>query len=386
MIGAAELPRAARPFATFPAFLRGFGFAVAPEQAIAFMAATELLGPRGMADIRRAAHATLAPPPERHGEFEALFRAFFHGEAEAIPTGEANEGDTRVKDDRGAAAPPQEIAERSDSGQAASADEALAVRSFRAPRRDEVLIRLARRIPAQLPRRRGFRMAPAKRGETIDLRRTLRAGIRSGGDAPYLAQVRRRTRQRNILLLIDVSGSMKAHTQDYLRLAQAVTRAADRVETFTFGTRLTRISRAMHVRDPARALAQAAETVEDWDGGTRIGEALNAFLGVPRFAGYARGALVLVISDGLERGDHGEMMSAVRRLSRRAWRLSWLTPLAADRRFRPETAALKAILPWLDDLGNGGSIASLSDFILSLSNGEEPWSAARWRDQGGRPQ
>ena len=133
-----------------------------------------------------------------------------------------------------------------------------------------------------------------------------------------------------MLLLIDVSGSMKARTEDNLRLAHALTQARRRVEVFTFGTRLTRVTRPMRLKRREQALAAAAQMVSDWDGGTRIGDALKAFLAVPRFAGYARGAVVLIVSDGLERGDPAAMRDAVAKLSRRAWRLSWLTPLAAD--------------------------------------------------------
>ncbi len=114
---------------------------------------------------------------------------------------------------------------------------------------------------------------------------------------------------------------------------------------FTFGTRLTRVTRPLRIKRREQALRAAAHLVSDWDGGTRIGDALQAFLAVPRFAGYARGAAVLVVSDGLERGDVAAMRDAVAKLSRRAWRLSWLTPLATGRAFTPQTAALVAIRP-----------------------------------------
>src|SRR5207249_3874245 len=128
--------------------------------------------------------------------------------------------------------------------------------------------------------------------------------VRNDGDVIRLARANRVRVERQVLILIDISGSMKRYTEDYLRFAHSLTQAAQRVETFTFGTRLTRITRALHRRDPQIALAEAAACVEDWDGGTRIGAALEAFLWQPRFASYARGAVTLVLSDGLERGDH----------------------------------------------------------------------------------
>jgi uncharacterized protein with von Willebrand factor type A (vWA) domain len=184
--------------------------------------------------------------------------------------------------------------------------------------------------------------------------------------------------QRNILLLIDVSGSMKLHTSDYLQLAHAVVRGAERAEVFTFGTQLTRITPSLRLRSRDHALAAAAAQVEDWDGGTRIGPTLLAFLSVPRFAAFARGAAVVILSDALERGDHAAMETAIRRLSARAFRLSLCTPLAGDPRFRPETAALRAILPVLDDLVDASSVATLTQFILSLGR-PAPAAGAVWR-------
>ena len=125
---------------------------------------------------------------------------------------------------------------------------------------------------------------------------------------------------------------MKARTDAHLRFAHALVRAADRIEVFTIGTRLTRVTRALQLKNREQALAAASGLVSDWDGGTRIGDALQAFLAVPRFAGSARGAVVLILSDGLERGDPKAMTDAVRRLAARAWHLSWMTPLAADPR------------------------------------------------------
>ena len=136
---------------------------------------------------------------------------------------------------------------------------------------------------------------------------------------------------------------------------------------FTFGTRLTRLTRALRLKNREQALALAADLVADWDGGTRIGDALAAFLAVPRFAGYARGALVLVLSDGLERGDPAQMIRAVGHLAARAWRIDWLTPLAAATDYRPETAALRAVLPMLDSVANGATTERLCRHVLDLS-------------------
>ena len=197
--------------------------------------------------------------------------------------------------------------------------------------------------------------------------------MRRDGDVLRLPRLRRKTRQRSVLLLIDVSGSMKDSTESHLRLAHALTQAVDRpdrVEVFTFGTRLTRVTRALRLKQADAALASAGALVSDWDGGTRIGDALQAFLAVPRFSSYARGALTFVLSDGLERGDWAAMQDAVRRLAGRSWRLIWLSPLAAGPGFRPETAALKAVLPFLDKLADGSSLRAVCAALLAQDGRE----------------
>jgi uncharacterized protein with von Willebrand factor type A (vWA) domain len=161
---------------------------------------------------------------------------------------------------------------------------------------------------------------------------------------------------------------MKARTEDNMRLAHALVQATANIEVFTFGTRLTRVTRALRVKRREQALNAAAHLVSDWDGGTRIGEALQAFLAVPRFAGYARGAVVVVISDGLERGDPAGLRDAVAKLSRRAWRLSWLTPLATSPGFVPQTEALIAIAPLVDEVVDGGSSSAIVSHLLSLGS------------------
>ena len=198
------------------------------------------------------------------------------------------------------------------------------------------------------------------------MRKMLRQAVQRDGEVIELPRLDRRMRQRRIVLLIDVSGSMKQQTDGYLRFAHALARAGRRVEVFTLGTRLTRITRAMKVRNRVQALALAGGAVADWDGGTRLGDALQAFLAIPRYAGFARGAAVIVLSDGLERGDHSALTDAVLQLSRLSWKLVWLTPLASGRNFKPETTAMQAVLPFIDHLDGGSSVEALCERILAL--------------------
>ncbi|MER9120093.1 VWA domain-containing protein [Mesorhizobium sp. M0954] len=370
-----SLPRATTPFLGFARLLRRYGFAVAPEQVSGFMQAVTLLGPRSMADIREAALATLAPPPDRRDEFEAHFRSHFYGDAAALVEGEADE-ETRIKDDGGTSEEEIEVLRQEEGGELSSASEQLSVREFQ--RDSDGLAAFRRKLATALPARRSFRTVRTNARGKLDLRRSLREIVSADGDIPSPLLRRRQTVPRKLLMLIDVSGSMKLYTSDYLKLAHAAVQGADRAEVFTFGTRLTRITSALRIRDRNQALARAAAQVDDWDGGTRMGPTLLAFLSVPRFSAFARGAAIIILSDALERGDHAELETAMRRLSARAFRLSLATPLAGDPRFRPATAALRAILPVLDDLVDGSSIAGLTEFILSLAR-PAPAAAAIWK-------
>ncbi|TPM06620.1 VWA domain-containing protein [Mesorhizobium sp. B2-3-11] len=373
--GETSLPRAAAPFLGFARLLRRYGFAIAPEQVSGFMQAVTLLGPRSMADIREAALATLAPPPDRRDEFEAHFQSHFYGDTSAVVEGDADE-ETRIKDDGGADDERIEAEERQEGGELSSALEQLSSRDFQ--RDGDRLTVFRRRLSSALPARRSFRMVRTHSRGKLDLRRSLREIVSADGDIPSPLLRRRQTVPRKLLILIDVSGSMKLHTADYLKLAHAAAQGADRAEIFTFGTRLTRITSALRISDCDQALARAAAQVDDWDGGTRMGPTLLAFLSVPRFSSFARGAAVVILSDALERGDHAELETAMRRLSARAFRLSLATPLAGDPRFQPATAALRAILPVLDDLVDGSSVNSLTDFILSLAR-PAPRAATLWK-------
>jgi uncharacterized protein len=361
-----QLPRAAQIFISFVALLRANGFSVAPEQTTTFLAAIELLGPRSLEHIRRAGIATLAPPPERRATYDRLFDIHFRG-SEAIERAEGEDEEAvRLQEEGGCENEPPLADEANESGLAAARVEALVERRFAQPSTSDALRRLSREAASRLPRRRGHRRMRVRRGPFADLRRTLRESVRNDGEVLRLGRLRRRTRPRKLLLLIDVSGSMKARTEENMKLAHALLQAVNHAEVFTFGTRLTRVTRPLRLKRREQALNAAAQLVSDWDGGTRIGDALQAFLAVPRFGGYARGAAVIIVSDGLERGDVSALRDAVAKLSRRAWRVSWLTPLASGPGFRPQTEALIAIQRFVDDLVDGGSSTAVVAHLLSL--------------------
>lgn len=360
------LPGALDPFLRFGQALRRAGFAVSPDQTIDFIAGIGVLGPQDMTDIYRAGRALFAIQPERIAEFDALFRAVFLDQVIQAPA----EGDD--DDDVEAFEPsPQSMEIQADDdvdevGAEPIQAERLGHRTLRDGSTD-AFARLMRDAPDALPRRMSYRRQNARKGDRINMRRTLREAAKRDGEVLRLFQSKRKTRQRPILLLIDVSGSMKDRSESWLRLAHTVVQAADRAEVFTLGTRLTRITQALRPADRGQALVRAAQSIADFDGGTRIGDALAAFLAVPRYAGFARGGAVVVLSDGLERGSPDIMIDAVGRLSRSAWRLDWLTPLAADENYQPKTQGLKGILPILDHLGDGASTAAVTDHILTMA-------------------
>ncbi|MDI7861630.1 VWA domain-containing protein [Rhizobiaceae bacterium n13] len=374
---ASPVPVEVRPFLAFARALLDSSFSVAPEQVTTFLKAISLLGPRSMEDIRQAGIAALAPPPDRKTEFDAIFRAIFYGEVATLPGGGEDE-DANVRESGGAREERDETLKKQTAGEMTSALEQLAVRSFDAVGNDTDAIRFVRSLSRSLPVRRSFRRLRTKAHGQMDLRRSLRSTIAADGDVPKPAFRRRKSVTRRVVMLIDISGSMKQHTADYMTVAHDIMQATDHAEIFTFGTRLTRITGALRVRDRELALARASEAVDDWDGGTRIGTSLLSFLAIPRFAAFARGSVVVLLTDGLERGDHTDMEKAIRRLATRAFRLSLLTPLAGDPRFRPGTAALSAILPLLDDLADGSSIARIRNFVLTLGR-QAPSAEEIWR-------
>lgn len=360
------LPRALVPFLSFAQALRMGGFLAAPEQTQTFITAVGLIGPTSFIDVRRAAHATFGPSPERREEFDALFDQIFLGRVLTAPAiGEPEDMPNAF--DAGAFEPMIAPEDEEPSGADASVAERLFDRRF-LDDEAEALRRFARALPHALPRRRARRLTSGK-GRTADPRRTFRHMMRRDGEVSSVLRRTRKQRQRRVLLLIDISGSMKSGTDGALRLAHTLVQTGEQVEVFTIGTRLTRVTRALARRNREQALELASGLVADWDGGTRLGEALQVFLSVPRFAGFARGALAIVLSDGLERGGPEALTQAMARLDGLAWSVLWLTPLASDAQFKPSTEALRAIAPMIDRLGNGSSPQAVAHEILNFAKG-----------------
>jgi hypothetical protein len=207
-----------------------------------------------------------------------------------------------------------------------------------------------------------------RRRDEHDLRATIRASLRHGGELVERRFLEPTLRQRPMVLLVDVSGSMSPYARMLLQYAQASVTARRRVEAFAFGTRLTRITRELAGRDPDRALARAAHHVTDWSGGTRIGAAL-AELNREHGRRIGRGSIIVILSDGWDRGDPEQLGEEMARLRRCAHRVVWLNPLAADPRYEPLTRGMRAALPHVDHLLPGNSIASLEALAELMEEG-----------------
>jgi uncharacterized protein len=228
-----------------------------------------------------------------------------------------------------------------------------------------LLTRLAHRGPRRLSRRT---KATRRRREEHDLRATVRASLRHGGELFERRYREPAWRPRRLVLVVDVSGSMAPYARMLLQYTQACVQARRRVEAFTFGTRLTRVTRELAGRDPDRALRRTSDAVTDWSGGTRIGAAL-AELNREHGRRIGRGAMVVLLSDGWDRGEPEELSEELARLRRCAHRVVWLNPLAADPRYEPLTRGMQAALPHLDRLLPGNSIASLEALADLMEEG-----------------
>lgn len=243
-----------------------------------------------------------------------------------------------------------------------SAAETLATKDFADYTDDELdeARRLMERLRFHGPTRPSRRLEATRscRGR-LDVRRTVRAAMRSGGEPIRMHRRMSGRRPRRLVLLLDVSGSMERYARALLRLVHAAVAGRSRVEAFALGTRLTRLTRELSSRDPDRALRAASVAVPDWSGGTRLGSGLRAFNDEWGCRGMARGAVVVILSDGWDRGDPAEMSEQMQRLRRVANRLVWVNPLKASPGYAPLARGMAAALPYVDDFVEGHNLESL---------------------------
>jgi uncharacterized protein len=355
--------------------LRAVGVPVGTGDIMTYCTAAGLLDPADLVDLYWAGRTTLVRRRDDIGPYDVTFRRYFLGDAALVrdvlmlhaSTTAEIEAELIMAATEPAPGPDEE--ERALLGLMASDVDALKHRSFAACTPDELaaLRRIMARIRLTPPRRRTRRTQPGPSGQRPDVRRTIRESMRMHGDPAQMFWRRRRLRLRPLILILDVSGSMADYSRHLLQFAYTARHAAAKVEVFCFGTRLTRITRALEHRRPDSALEQASRAVVDWDGGTRIGASLDAFVRRWGRGGLCRGAVVVICSDGLDRGDPELLAGAMERLARLSHRIVWLNPhKGRDRLFRPSTVGMLVAAPHIDLLLSGHDLASFEELAALL--------------------
>jgi uncharacterized protein len=355
--------------------LRTAGLRVGSGDILAFCSAMGSLDPSDLVDLYWAGRTTLVTRRESIPVYDEVFRRYFLGGADPVremltlkaqATAEAQAVLEVPATDPPAAGHEDEQATL---GLMASDAEALRHKSFTACTPEELaaLRRIMARIRLTPPKRRTRRTRKAPSGRSPDLRRTVRESLRMHGEPAELFWRRRRVRLRPLILILDVSGSMADYSRNLLQFAYSAKRAADRVEVFCFGTRLTRVTKALDRRRPDDALELAARTVFDWEGGTRIGASLDAFVREWGRRGLCRGGIVVICSDGLDRGDPEVLARAMERLARLSHRVVWMNPHKGDNQnFRPSTLGMMVAAPHIDVILSGHDLSSLEEFATLL--------------------
>jgi uncharacterized protein len=354
--------------------LRSAGLTVGSGDALAYCASMAVLDPSDLVDLYWAGRATLVCRRDSIPVYDEVFRRFFLGAAEPVRdvltlkaqmSGQAEAVLTvPATEQAGAGAEPEAAL-----GLLASDAEVLRHKSFAACTAEELAAvrRIMTRIRLTPPRRRTRRTVAAPAGRRPDPRRTVRESLRQHGEPAELFWRQRKVALRPLILILDVSGSMADYSRHLLQFAYSAKRAAARVEVFCFGTRLTRITRALDRRRPDDALELAARAVVDWEGGTRIGASLDTFVRDHGRRGLCRGGIVVICSDGLDRGDPGLLATAMERLSRLSYRIIWMNPHKGDNRdFRPGTVGMLAAAPFIDLTLSGHDLSSLEELAALL--------------------
>lgn len=364
-MASATTDSAERIAVTFARVLRGAGLKVPLGAVLAYVDALGALRLGERSDAYWAGRATLVRTPEDIPLYDRAFEVFWQGlrtvgetvadEPQRITLAVDDDSDGGDSDDGGEPSADPMLTLRF------SAVESLREKDFAEYTDDE--LRLAHDLMGRLrlagPPRRSFRYAPARTGRRNDLRATMRASLRTGGEPLRRHWREPGPRQRRLVLLLDISGSMEPYARAMLRFVHAAVAGRQRVEAFALGTRLTRMTKELADRDPDTALARAAMRVQDWSGGTRLGDCLRAFNDEWGVRGMARGAIVVVLSDGWDRGDPEVLAEQMGRLGRVAYHVVWVNPLKVTPGYAPLARGMAAALPFVDDFVEGHSLSAM---------------------------
>jgi len=373
----------------FARTLRHAGVDASPGRVEAMLAAIAHLDVLDPSAVYWAGRLTLCASPDDLDRYDAAFSAYFSGEAPRArrPSG-AEEQRVSQSAPLQTGEGSQDGGEPADLATQASGEEVLRhrdVAGLTVAERDQ-LRRLFALLRPAAPMRRSRRRSPSAHG-SIHQARTVRRALRDGGEITRLVHHRARPRPRRVVLLIDVSGSMSPYADTLLRFAHAAVRARPAsTEVFTIGTRLTRVTRELRLRDPDKALAASGSAIPDWSGGTRIGEVLKAFLDRWGQRGTARGAIVVVCSDGWERGGPELLGEQMARLSRLAHAVVWVNPHKGRVGYEPLTGGMVAALPSVDAFVAGHSLAAFEELagVIERIPGSSPLARSRRASARGR--
>jgi uncharacterized protein len=371
------------------------GIPVTSERSGRLVSAIDVAAPRSVEELYWLARVTLLATQAHIDVFDRVFDQVFRGvvdpadyrgQSPSLPPPSAQRGpsqqDDGAQDQSGSSSstptpslagdgPPRDD-DNDDSSEsilaAMSSDERLRTQSFAGMTPDELasLRQLMSRLALAPPPRRSHRTQVHRRGSSIDLRASIQRSLRSGGDPIDLVHRRRRTRPRRLVMLCDISGSMEPFARAYLQLLHSAVGGA-RAEAFVFATRLTRVTKVLHGYNPDYALYRAGLAAPDWSGGTRIGQAIKVFNDSYGRRGVARGAVVVIVSDGWEQ-DTPELLGAeMQRLSRLAYRVIWVNPRKAAVGYQPLVGGMAAALPHIDTFISGHSVAALDDLLSAIA-------------------
>ena len=356
----------------FGRVLRGAGLKVPASATINFVGALGEVGIDSESSVYWAGRATLVHRPEDIEVFDSAFEAFWKARHVGVFTIEGPPPEVEMGFDLGEDDAEEGADDDGDGDIEAvrfSRVEVLTDKDFSQCSTEELeeLTRLMSTLRFTTYTRQSRRQVPAgRRGAQPDVRRTVRLALKHQGEPVRRAFTDPTEKSRRLVLLLDVSGSMESYSRALIRFVHAAVIARNRVEAFAFGTRLTRVTRELSNRDPDAALRAATPHIEDWSGGTRLGEVLKEFNDKWGIKGMARGAVVVVLSDGWDRGDAGLLGEQMERLHRVTHRLIWVNPLRASPGYEPLAAGMAAALPHVDDFVSGHSFSTMVDLAAIL--------------------
>lgn len=362
----------------FTAMLRQAGFAISPQQNMELAQALTLVDMGRREQVYHAARSLLVTRREQMALFEAIFNRFWRngGDGRAQPQKAPlaprhkrhSQPFTIVNYMAAKAQPADQEVEVMDKTQTYSDAELLQQKLFSemSPEELETIKRLIQELRWQVVLRRTRRRVPDKNGDMLRLRQAMRTAVRTGGVPLHLSWQSRKIKQRPFVLIADISGSMEKYGRLLLQFFYSVSHSVSQVECFVFGSRLTRITHQLKLKNIDRAVDEAAGDVVDWSGGTRIGESLHTFNRQWSRRVLRRGAIVLIISDGWERGDVSVLRQEMRYLQARSHRLIWLNPLLGLSTYQPLVEGMAAALPYIDDFLPVHNLQSLTELSHHL--------------------